>query len=78
MKKIILATVIAFSFSALAQTEAPASATTDPSPVKGAIQKTNEKMDLKSEKHKSHHAGKKSHGKKHKKSHGKKHKKSTH
>ncbi len=71
MKKIILASIIALSFSAFAQTETPATPSSDSS-AEGAFKKTDEKIDLKTEKNKAHKAGKKHHGKKH---HAKKHKK---
>ncbi len=72
MKKIILASIVALSFSAFAQTETPAATAADTSHSEDTIKKTDEKPAMPMEKHKSHKASKKHHGKKH---HAKKHKK---
>lgn len=72
MKKIILASVLALSSFAFAQTEtAPTSAAPATSHAEDTIKKTDSKMAMPAEGHKAHHAGKKM--KKHKKAHGKKH-----
>ena len=78
MKKIIIASILALSFSGLAQSEHTEPMTTPAADDVGAIQKTDKKAELYSEKKAEKKSLKKSQTKKNKKLHGKKSKSKKH